>query len=272
MNVNRKTLFVLLACLLGTAGLVVAQDTHKVMVPAYFFPYDNDDAGSHNVGPKWSALINAAAKYGDRLVIIANPDNGPGAGPNVKDTWQFQKYTEAINKVRAHGAKVIGYVFTCYGLTRDTALCAGRTTENVLQDIANWKAWYNVDGIFLDENSSQVEQLGWYKDLDKAIQAKWPDGLIVSNYGTQPAGRYLNRPGAPVMMENTAEHLDANLRDLRNLPPSSVVLIHTTTDGNWKARRNALKNKGVAYLYVTDDGADKNPWDTLPTFLINLFN
>lgn len=262
----------LLSVILLVSGGLFAQATHKVMVPAYFFPYDNDDAGTHNVGPKWSALIDLAATYGDRLVIIANPGNGPGEGPNVPNPWQYQKYTEAINQVRAHGAKVLGYVFTCYGLTKDTALCAGRTTEDVLQDIASWKSWYPVDGIFLDENSTDVNYLGWYKDLDKAIQANWPNGLIVSNYGTQAPGRYLNRPGAPVMMENTAAHLDSNTSELRNLPPSSVVLIHSMTDGNWRARRNTLKNKGATYIYVTDDGIDKNPWDTLPAFLSKLFD
>lgn len=263
---NQKVQF-LLSVILFVSGGLFAQATHKVMVPAYFFPYDTADAGTHNVGPKWSTLIDLAATFGDRLVVIANPNNGPGSG---KD-WEYQKFTEAINKVRSHGAKVVGYIYTCYGLTKDTALCAGRTTADVLQDIANWKSWYNVDGIFLDENSSQVEQLAWYKDLDKAILAKWPDGLIVSNYGTQPAGRYLNRAGAPVMMENTAAHLDSNTSELRNLPPSSVVLIHSMTDRNWRARRNTLKNKGAAYIYVTDDGADMNPWDTIPSFLMKLF-
>lgn len=267
MNLRIPALILLFLMLLGTTALV-AQATHKVMVPAYFFPYDNDDAGIHNVGPKWSALVDASAKYGDRLVVIANPNNGPGSGKG----WEYQKFTEAINKVRANGSKVIGYVFTCYGLTKDTALCAGRTTEDVLQDIANWKAWYAVDGIFLDENSSDIVYLSWYKDLDKAILANWPDGLIVSNYGTRPASKYLNRPGSPVMMENTAEFLDTNTSNLRNLPPASVVLIHSMTDGNWKARRNTLKNKGAAYIYVTDDGVDKNPWDSLPDFLLQLFN
>ena len=264
---NQKALLLLLLTL-SIASVVSAQATHKVMVPAYFFPYDNTDPGTHNVGPKWSALIDIAATYGARLVVIGNPNNGPGSGKN----WEYQKFTEAINMVRSHGAKVLGYVYTCYGLSRDTLLCAGRTTEDVLQDIANWKSWYTVDGIFLDENSSNVEQLAWYKDLDKAILAKWPEGLIVSNYGTRPASKYLNRPGSPVIMENTATFLDSNTSNLRNMPPASIVLIHSMTDGNWKARRNTLKNKGAAYIYVTDDGMDKNPWDSLPDFFLQLFD
>ena len=272
MRLNLSFPFLILVCLVLPGTALQAQDTHKVMVPAYIFPWNDTDPGTHNVGPEWSTLIDLAKKYGDRLVVIANPNNGPGEGPDVAVPWQYQKYTEAINKVRANGAKVLGYVYTCYGLTKDTALCAGRTTEDVLQDIANWKSWYPVDGIFLDENSTDVNYLSWYKDLDKAIQAQWPTGLIVSNYGTQPAGRYLNRTGAPVMMENTAAYLDGHTSELRNLPPSSVVLIHSVTDGNWKGRRNTLKNKGATYLFVTDDGPDANPWDSLPEYLPYLFN
>lgn len=249
---------------------IQAQNTHKIMVPAYFFPNDNNDPGTHNVGPNWSTLIEAAKLYKDRLVIIANPDNGPGSGSGEAWKWGLQKYTEAITKVRAEGAIVLGYVYTCYGMTTASTACQGRTLEHLKTDIANWKAWYPVDGIFLDECSTSLDTFTWYKNLDTYIQGVLPGALIVSNFGTPPAKKFYNRIGAPVIMENTGLFLDGN-RTLLNTPPlNSVALIHSANIAEWKKSRTILMNKGVQYFYVTNDGGD-NPWDTLPDFFMQLF-
>lgn len=244
-----------------------AQNTHKVMVPAYFFPNNDTIPGTHNVGPYWSTLIDAAKLYKDRLVVIANPDNGPGSG---KD-WQLQKYTEAIQKVRAEGAIVLGYVYTCYGMTTLSEACQGRTLKNLKTDIANWKAWYPVDGIFLDECSTSPDTFTWYKNLDTYIQGLLPGALIVSNFGTPADKKFYNRRvGAPVIMENTGIFLDGNRSLLNNPPVNSVALIHSVNIAEWKKSRTILMNKGVSYFYVTNDGGE-NPWDTLPDFFMQLF-
>ncbi len=244
-----------------------AQNTHKIIVPAYFFPYDNANHGTYNVGPNWSTLIDAAKIYKNRLVVIANPDNGPGSG---KD-WQLQKYTEAIQMIRKEGAIVLGYVYTCYGMTATSTACKGRTLENLKTDIANWKAWYPVDGIFLDESSTSLEMFNWYKNLDTYIQGLMPNSLIVSNFGTIPPNKFYNRIGAPVLMENTGLFLDENRSLLNNLPLNSVALIHSVKIvDDWKKSRAVLMNKGVQFFYITNDSGD-NPWDTLPDFFMKLF-
>jgi len=264
---NKMTLRFLMLCTCCWMSLTTqAQNTHKIMVPAYFFPYDTIDAGTHLVGPKWSALIEAAKLYKDRLVVIANPNNGPGNG---KD-WELQKYKEAIQKVRAEGAKVLGYVYTCYGMTAASTACKGRTLENLKNDMGNWKAWYSVDGIFLDESSNSLDMLTWYKNLDTYIQGVMPGAMIVSNFGTIPPNKFYNRVGAPVIMENTGLFLDAN-RTLLNTPPlNSIALIHSVNVADWKKSRTILMNKGIQYFYVTSDSGD-NPWDTLPDFFMQLF-
>jgi hypothetical protein len=32
-----------------------------------------------------------------------------------------------------------------------------------------------------------------------------------------------------------------------------------------------MLNSGFDYLYITNDGPDGNPWDSLPSFLMQLF-
>ena len=255
----------LIAIVFCSFGIVNAQS--NVLVPAYFFPYDNVNPGKHNVGPHWSTLIDAAKQYGNRLVVVANPNNGPGSGSG----WEKQKYTEAINKVRAEGGVVVGYVYTCYGLTHHSPECSGRTLAQIQSDISKWKQWYNVDGIFLDEASTDAGKVAWYQTVDQTIQSNISNALIVSNYGTKPAAEYYTRPGIHVIMENTAAQLDENARLLNNPPSESAALIHTTTDGNWSRRMKKLGNKGIKYRYVTDDGFDSNPWDSLPSFFMRLF-
>ena len=192
MNVNRKTLF-RPSCLSARHSRIggiwiptrswypCASSLMTMMMPAPIMS-----------ARKWSALINAAAKYGDRLVIIANPDNG-GCRSNIKDTWQFQKYAGAINKVRGPWRQ--GDRICLYLLRPDQGyrpLCR-QDDRKMSQDVPAGRLGTSVDGIFLDENSSQVRAARVVQGLDKAIRPNGPDGLIVSNYGTQPAGRYLNR-------------------------------------------------------------------------------
>jgi len=88
-----------------------------------------------------------------------------------------------------------------------------------------------------------------------------------------PANNYLNQPSwVSVIMENTAAQFDANIN---TLPASgnanNAVLIHTLTSGSWQNRKNALNQRQMGYYFITIDGSDWNPWDSLPSFFMQLF-
>lgn len=161
-----STLFVLFF-IFGIFSNNAQQSNHKVIVPAYFFPYDNDTPGQHDVGPYWSMLIEVAKIHKDRLVVIANVNNGSGDPSN---TWASQKYSEAILKVRQAGGIVLGYVHLCYGLQHNNTECNGRTQLNIEQDIANWHLKYNVDGYFFDEVPNTSNQLNWLQNIDQVTR------------------------------------------------------------------------------------------------------
>jgi hypothetical protein len=248
-----------------------------IIVPAYFYPNDWNNPGQHNVGPYWSRLIEAARILGDRLIVIANPGSGPGTGIDAK-------YTEAIDKVRAEGGKVIGYVHTCYGLTSTSEACVPtvappnsppntpppppRSLADIHADIDKWYNWYDVDGIFLDEVSTDTDKISWYQALHSYIRGKSSTALICNNFGQQPAIGYLSIDAIACVYESYTANFDNGV-NFSYLTPAqkqkSLVLLHTMTQGNWNTRFQTLSNEGIKWFYITNDQMN-NPWDVLPPF------
>ncbi|MEM9887965.1 MAG: spherulation-specific family 4 protein [Bacteroidota bacterium] len=245
-----------------------------VLVPAYFFPYDDNNPGTHNVGPYWSTLIEAAKLHGNRLVVIANPNNGPGSGTG----WENQKYQEAITKVRNEGAVVIGYVHVCYGLEHHSAACNNRTLQDIHSDIDKWMAWYNVDGIFLDETATQAPKLQWHQDLVQYIKSVFgEDGSVYMNYGVMPNTSYISNMPNVIhgVFENTPSAFDAQFAQIQqsSLHNQTTILIHSENGSDWQQLKNKiLSDIKVQGFYITNDTFQGNPWDSLPPYFMSLFD
>ena len=128
------------------------------LVPAYVEPQAIDDLTDGAPGP--------------RLLII-NPSNGPGASSS-------RAYRRAVERAQASGAHVLGYVASTFG---------ARASSAVEADVARYRDWYGVDGIFLDEVAHDAGQLPYYEALAGAIRATG-ESLLVLNPGTVPARGY----------------------------------------------------------------------------------
>src|ERR1700744_1639293 len=88
------------AGLLFIKGLVTAAAFAAplgLMVPAYFSPM---------TGGYWSELNTAARQV--PLIVIMNPDSGPGTARN-------ETYVHALAQLHQAGGKTIGYIHTSYG-------------------------------------------------------------------------------------------------------------------------------------------------------------
>src|ERR1700687_4605795 len=68
----------------------------NVLVPAYIYP---------TPGGAWDQMAVAASKVS--ITAILTPDSGPGSGVD-------SNYVAAVNKLKAAGGRVIGYVHTSY--------------------------------------------------------------------------------------------------------------------------------------------------------------
>jgi len=101
------------------------QTSTRMLIPLYIYP----------AGGAWANVVNA--NFYENIDVVINPNSGVG-------TSQNSDYVNGVNQLRAGNVGVYGYVYTGWGT---------RLPTTVKAEIDNWQAWYNVDGIFLDESS-----------------------------------------------------------------------------------------------------------------------
>ena len=218
----------------------------KVLVPAYFYPAD---AGLQD----WNRLIVAASRI--PIVAIVNPDSGPGKEANPD-------YAAIVSRANAAGAEVIGYVSTDYGK---------RPLQQIEADIDNWVKFYpDIQGVFLDAQSSSVEHVDLYAAMRTYARQKIKEAVVIGNPGTTCVEGYFSRPAVDVavVFENHEGFESFELppwarshqaRQFAALPYS------VRTAGRMKDAAQQAVLKGIGYLFISD-GAMPNPWGHLPLY------
>jgi hypothetical protein len=226
-----------------------------MIVPAYFYP---DLPNGY-----WSQLVTAAQNIGEKLIVIANPSDGPGI-------HQDQNYSNAINTVRHNGGKVIGYVHTCYGNQTQPnpnhPLCP-KAEASVKADVDTWYDLYPmIDGIFFDETSSDQEKVSYYQTLYDYIQKKQSGSIVVNNFGVTPDQGYFG-VGSSILcvFENEFPSFIGWTSASWITSERSLVLVHNTSNDDLQKALAHLSKEDIGWFYVTSD-AMPNPWDTLPHY------
>ncbi|HTR43650.1 MAG TPA: spherulation-specific family 4 protein [Pseudomonadales bacterium] len=217
-----------------------------ILVPAYFYP----PAG-------WDGLNFAASQV--PLWVIVNPDNGPGA---ARDS----NYAAAVNRLRAAGGRVMGYVHTAY---------AARDTNAVEGDIRAFFNFYPLDGIFIDEMASDANprHYNYYAGLDQFIRMRGNNLFVMGNPGTTTQEPYLATVNALLTFENFAgySHYTAD-RWVTKYPAQEFChVIYGVT--NAAAMTNDIRlamRRNVGWIYVTDEA--NNPYARLPSYWTNEVN
>ena len=239
------------ACAVAIASAIapVAHATN-LLIPAYFYP-----AGP---GDDWSRMATAAKTVS--LTAIMNPGNGPG-------TTTDPNYTPVIANMHAAGGRVIGYLYTSDG---------SRPLASVETDVDRWVSLYNIDGIFVDEmaNDNDPAHLTYYSQLYSYIKSKGKDLSVVGNPGTSTLEQYVSTPTVDTVttFEDSAGYSTAT-------PPSWTTKYQSSRFANLPYQVSSsstmtsyltlAQQRNVGNIYVTDDGADGNPWDRLPTYWNN---
>lgn len=222
----------------------------ELLVPAYF------DPGAGNQQEYWNAMTSAAAQA--PLTAIANPNNGPGDQIN-------SDYTEAIASLHAAGGKVVGYIYTGYGQ---------RLPFLVHTDIDQWLDFYDVDGFFVDEMSSEnsPNRIAYYGDLYDYIKSKGASLKVIGNPGINPETNYFApRRTADVLtvFENPASTYPAYAPASWTLAyPASSFAHMVISESTQAAMLNDLTlaaQRNAGLVFVTSDGGS-NPYDTLPPY------
>jgi hypothetical protein len=232
-----------LICLIAMELLSLESLALGILIPAYFSP-----------GTQWSALNRAAERV--PLIAIMNPANGPGNASN-------NGYVTAINSLKRSKGRVIGYVHTSY---------TARSLDAVRGDIDRYYAYYDIDGIFVDEmtNDSNAQHLSYYASLYEHIKGKNHSHLVIGNPGINAPAAYITRPAADTLV--TFEHhtgYDKYVPDVWTRTEPSTVLVHlcyaVTNSATMTNYLNLVVARNVGYDYITDDGGN-NPWGRLASY------
>lgn len=220
--------------------------TFALLVPAYSYPTGEGLEF-------WNKLIEAASRV--PIVVIANPNNGPGA-------QQDENYSKVIARAQATGIRVVGYVATGY---------ARRELAEVKRDVDRWKTLYsNVEGVFFDEQSSSADDIGYYRDLSGYARAAFSNSLLVANPGTECAEAYLTSRVFDVIciFENGGSYDSFLAPSVTNLAKHMhfAGLLHSQANPNVAlSNLHQAAEKNLSYFFVTDDERP-NPWDKLPSY------
>jgi hypothetical protein len=156
----------------------------------------------------------------------------------------------------ANGVSLLGYVDTDYGR---------RPERMVRADVARYRSWYPVTGIFLDQVASQAPLLAWYDRI--VTQARTLGATtIVLNHGVYPDPRYGGLADALVTFEgawSAYRRLSAPDWAREHAPERFWHLVYRTPDRLLAAALRRAAACHVATVYVTER-AQPNPWDALP--------
>ncbi|MCA9262196.1 MAG: hypothetical protein KDA60_00045 [Planctomycetales bacterium] len=250
-------------------GATIVQATTeglRLLVPAYANPCCND-------GPDmWDQLIATASDPQTSLHIIFNPASGPGLSvdPNYVDGMGAGPLPSA----RDAGATIYGYVASNY---------AGRSLGQVQAEIdAYFDTLYTglVDGIFIDEMSNDLADVGYYEAIRNYVKAKSATATVIMNPGTS----YTNNPSGQTAynVDDYAQAADVLITFEASgveygdayVPPSWVDdyvatrfghIVHSQFD--WSPDLVDLaKSRNAGWLFVTNDGDDGNPYDRLASY------
>jgi hypothetical protein len=249
-SVATRTTLIALAAAWTLHATPAAADMMTALVPAYFYPSSTD--------PTYWNELDAAAKQ-IPVIAIANPDSGPGPSQN-------SDYVGAIDNLNAAGGGVVGYVYTDYG---------NRGMADVLADVNAFASFYHINGIFLDQVSTDPAEIPYYQSLYAAIEQAHPGFLIFGNPGTVPPESYVSA-SPPTADTLTIYENDDQLspysafnppswvdNDPANRFDSIVYDVSSAATMEQYVRLAAQRNTG--YFYVTDDTLS-NPYDTLPSY------
>jgi hypothetical protein len=219
-----------------------------ILAPAYFDPTPGNSG--------WDQLAAAARQV--PVIAIMNPDNGPGA-------HRDPSYVAALAEVQAAGGKVIGYVHTSY---------AQRSLDRVRTEIKEYRRWYHVNGIFLDEMSSNPARttLRYYRQLDHYVHRVLPNSLVVGNPGTNTPPAYVGVADQLVLFEDGAGYDTYTPPAWQAALPASQfanIAYSIPSVATMQSDVALAVSRHTGWVYVTDAGLP-NPYGNLPTYWTDL--
>lgn len=229
-----------LSSYLGRLTYALKPSPVGTIVPFYIFPTNEA------IQP----LLDAKKRFPNVPIrVILNPESGPG---EINDPI----YINAAAKLKRVGISVLGYVSTKY---------AARKEEEVKSEIQKWMNWYQPDGIFLDEMGLDHSYYSSMTKFAKTHGIKY----VVGNPGTHIDVSASEDVDNVVIFEDGHLPNFAQFNDwfaLDNYQTKITMLNYNIPNLPKEYINEAAKHFG--WIYMTQDGADENPWDNFSLYFL----
>lgn len=225
--------------IISTANSLIDSPCQNMVVPAYFYP-----------GGGWAQA--ADSKPVPRIMILDVAGSGAGRAPQ-------RKYQAAVKRAQAAGITIMGYSDTDY---------TQRSPAAIEADVRNYKAWYGVTDIFLDQVSSGRAQLGYYRNLARYIHGVNPGSAVMLNPGTYPDQQYMSVGDIVMVFENTyASYVSLRVPGWVHRYPATrfAYVIYGTSGSQLDSAISLAQQRHAGFVYVTN-GTGLERYDSLPGY------
>jgi len=185
-------------------------------------------------------------------VMFLNVDSGPGTGPD-------SHFQQLVKLAQQHGITVLGYSSTEY---------TGKPIAQVEAEVADYKAWYGVNGMMLDLTQGTSGALSYYQTLYNYIHSEISGAVIWLNVGSYPVSSFMNVANVIMGFEGSYSSFQGSS------VPSWVSgyardrfaqVIYDTPAGDAAAAASTAWSRRAGYLFTTDLG-EPNPYGALPSY------
>lgn len=234
-----------LALMLTACSVGVVHAT-ELVVPAYYDPTAKNGL--------WSDLASTASSVA--TTVIMNPNSGPGTAQNAN-------YVLAIAKVRLAGGKVIGYVST---------RASKRALSDVIKDINLYFNFYKIDGIFIDEMTSDkvTSHIQYYQSIYNYVKGLSSAYTVMGNPGTSTQELYVSLPTADkfVVFEDSAKQYKSYKQSTwqANYAKSRFInMVYANSADQLSTVMTYANTHGAGGVFVTS-GTLPNPYKALPSY------
>jgi hypothetical protein len=185
--------------------------------------------------------------------MFLNINSGPGTAPDP----HFQALAR---QAQAAGIAVLGYSSTSYGQ---------RPIGSVETEVRQYKAWYGVNGLFLDLIQGTPAELPYYRALASYIRATVPDAVIWLNPGTYPDPGFMSVGNVVMVFEGSyAQYLSDQVPGWisRYRPGQFAHVIYATPEPDLADAVSLSRARRAGFLYVTDLPGSPDPYAALPGY------
>jgi glutathione peroxidase-family protein len=199
----------------------------------------------------WTRAINSKPAP---AVMILNV-TGTGAG-----TTAVPHFQALVRQAQKAGIAVLGYSSTEYGQ---------RAAAAVEADAKNYKAWYKVNGMFLDLTANARNELPYYRGVAKYIRAVNPGSVIWLNVGAYPAQGYMSVGNVVVAFEGSYasyRQLQVPAWTAHYRPARFADVIYATPRPDLAGAVSLSRQRRTGYMYVTNLAGSPDPYTALPGY------